>query len=75
LRECLILDGIPIATIEEIQEKIVDTQPAPRPTEASPGISETGSVNGEEILPLTQSPPGDGIRPLGRFLKLQRRMI
>jgi len=62
-RECLILDGIPVATMEEIQGKIVDTPPVPPPTEASHGISETGSVDGEEILPLTQAPPGDGICP------------
>jgi len=62
-RECLILDGIPVATILEIQGEIVDTPPAPPPTEASHGISETGSVDGEEILPLTQALPGDGICP------------
>ena len=56
-RECPILDGIPIATMEG---KIVDTPPAPPPTEAS---LEIGSPDGEEILPLAQPPPGDGTSP------------
>ena len=55
--ECPILDGIPIATMEG---KIVDTPPAPPPTEAS---LEIGSPDGEEILPLAQPPPGDGTSP------------
>ena len=59
-RECPILDGIPIASMEKIQAPIVDVPPAPPPMEASQVISDTGSVNGEEILPLTQPPPGDG---------------
>jgi hypothetical protein len=59
-RECPILDGIPIATMEEIQGEIVDTPPAPPPTEASHGIPEIGPPDGEEILPLTQPPLGDG---------------
>jgi hypothetical protein len=63
-RECLILDGIPVITMEEVQGKIVDTPPAPPPTEASYGISETGSVDGEDIPPLTQSPHEDGVCPL-----------
>ena len=56
-RECPILDGIPIATMEG---KIVDTPPAPPPTEAS---LEIGSPDGEEILPLAQPPLGDGTSP------------
>ena len=68
-RECLILDGIPVATMEEIQGKIVDTPPVPPPTEASHGISEIGSVDGEEILPLTQAPLGDGVYPLSILLE------
>ena len=59
-RECPILGGIPIATMEEIQGEIVDTPPAPPPTKASHGIPEIESPDGEEILPLTQPPPGDG---------------
>ena len=59
-RECPILDGIPIASIEKIQEAIVDVPPAPPPTDVSLVIFETGLVDGEEILPLTQPPPGDG---------------
>jgi len=62
-RECLILDGILVATMEEIQGKIVDTPSAHPPTEASHGISEIGSVDGEEILLLTQAPTGDGVCP------------
>ena len=46
--------------MEEIQGEIVDTPPAPLPTEASHGIPEIESPDGEEILPLTQPPPGDG---------------
>ena len=59
-RECPILDGIPIASIEKIQEAIVDVPPVPPPTDVSQVIFEIGSVDGEEILPLTQPPPGDG---------------
>jgi hypothetical protein len=59
-RECPILDGIPIASMEKIQVAIVDVPPAPLPTDASQVISETGSLDGEEILPLTQPPPRDG---------------
>jgi len=59
-RECPILDGIPIASMEKIQAPIVDVPPTPPPMEASQVISDTGSVNGEEILPPTQPPLGDG---------------
>jgi len=59
-REGPILDGIPVASMEKIQAAIVDVPPAPPPTDASQVISETGSVYGEAILPLTQPPPGDG---------------
>lgn len=59
-RECPILDGMPIGTMEEIQAMIVDVPPTPPPTGASRVISEIGSDDGEEIPPLTQPPPEDG---------------
>ena len=46
--------------MEEIQGEIVDTPPAPPAIEASHAIPEIESPDGEEILPLTQQPPGDG---------------
>ena len=79
-RECPILDGIPIASIEKIQEAIVDVPPAPPPMEASQVISDTGSVNGEGILPLTHSATTRGrcllsCHPPEGFLKLRSMIL